>query len=183
MIVGCNHNWQDWAPKEAKGQSRQGVDGSRSIRSARLLLDHGGDRRACEPGELAPPCKHMRCYRLAGPIAGGAYLPVPVACDRDLEDAGAQGSESRRPEEPCGRCMFCVKGSRAKKTTLVACLGEVGKGKGGWPRCSVPRHTRAFLYLLDFAVMTRQQVRVGFLMGWRNFSRRHIDYCVRSTWW
>lgn len=70
----------------------------------------------------------MRCDRLAGPIAGGEYLAVRVASDRDLENAGAQGSESRTAEESCGFVYLCTREEERKKstgTTLAACLGEV----------------------------------------------------------
>lgn len=117
--------------------------------------------------ELAPPCKHMRCYRAlpgpARPHRGGAYLPVRVASDRDLEDAGAPASESRMAEEPRAVGGLCVR--KLVETTLVTCLGEAGKGETVTMFCAT---SHAAALVVDFAQTARQHVRAGFLVAWRN---------------
>lgn len=55
-------------------------------------------------------------------------MPVRVASDHDLENAGAPGSESRTAEEPCGYVLVIVRELMGSK--LAACFGKIGKGGG-----------------------------------------------------
>lgn len=55
-------------------------------------------------------------------------MPVRVASDHDLENAGAPGSESRTAEEPCGCVLVIVR--ELMGSELAACSGEIGKGGG-----------------------------------------------------
>lgn len=123
--------------------------------------------------KLAPRCKHLRCYRLTGPIAGARTLPVRVASDRDLENAGAPGSESRMAEEPCGCVLRCQRAGRDDAGRL---FGLCTQGRGKFTMFCPTSH--ADTLVVDSALTARQQVRVGFLMGWRNLSKQHMGYCT-----
>lgn len=69
-------------------------------------------RRGANTCGVTGPCR---------PHRGGAYLPVRVANDRDLEAAGAYGSESRMAEEPrAGMGYVCLCVGKLAETTLVA---------------------------------------------------------------
>lgn len=80
-------------------------------------------------------------------------MPVRVASDHDLENAGAPGSESRTAEEPCG-CVF-VTVRELMGSELAACSGEIGKGGGGITMFCPTSHAAALV--ADSSLTTRQR--------------------------
>lgn len=105
-------------------------------------------------------------------------MPVRVASDHDLENAGAPGSESRTAEEPCGCVLVTVR--ELMGSELAACSGEIGK-EGGGERITMfcPTSHAAALVAVS-SLTTRQNIRVGSLVGWRNLSKRRMGYFVRG---